>query len=364
MLHKIAFSQIKGNSPQMASRILDLIGSEQEFFTLSEATLSARLGLKGRILSDDYRRDILRKAQEEIPFVENNHIRPIYFTDEAYPHRLLECDDAPTMLFTLGNADLNATHVISIVGTRNATAYGINFINHLVDDLASRIDSLLIVSGLAMGCDIAAHRRALHNSIPTAAVVAHGLDTIYPAEHRNYAADIVRSNGAIVTDYIHGTRPHRGNFLARNRIVAGLADAAIVAESAADRGGPLHTARLAMLYNRDVFALPGRTSDHFSGGCNKLIKNNIAHLVESADDIIRAMNWKAHPAEGLQQQLFPELSPTQQAVIDHLRQHGESTTNALAAATGIAIGQLMALLVELEFQGLLLPLPGARYRLA
>lgn len=174
----------------------------------------------------------------------------------------------------------------------------------------------------------------------------------------------MRSNGAIVTDYIHGTRPHRGNFLARNRIVAGLADAAIVAESAADRGGALHTARLAMLYNRDVFALPGRTSDHFSGGCNKLIKNNIAHLVESADDIIRAMNWKAHPAEGLQQQLFPELSPTQQAVIDHLRQHGESTTNALAAATGIAIGQLMALLVELEFQGLLLPLPGARYRLA
>lgn len=348
----------------MASRILSLIGSEQEFFTLSEATLSARLGFKGRIISDDYRRDILRKATDEVRFVESNNIRALYFTDPDYPQRLLECDDAPAMLFTLGTADLNATHVVSIVGTRNATAYGINFINRLVDDLTARIDGLLIVSGLAMGCDIAAHCRALENHIPTAAVVAHGLDTLYPSEHRKHAANIVRQNGAIVTDYLHGTRPHRGNFLARNRIVAGLADAVVVAESAAERGGALHTARLAMLYNRDVFALPGRTSDHFSGGCNKLIKSDIAHLVESADDIIKTMNWKARPPEGEQQQLLIELTPEQQAIIDYLRHNGEATVNALTAVTGIAVGQLMALLVELEFQGLLLPLPGARYRLA
>lgn len=348
----------------MASRILGLIGSEQEFFTLSEATLSARLGFKGRIISDDYRREILRKAADEIRFIETNNIRPLYFSDPDYPRRLLECDDAPAMLFTLGNANLNATHVVSIVGTRNATAYGINFINKLVDDLATRIDNLLIVSGLAMGCDIAAHCRALHNNLPTAAVVAHGLDTLYPSEHRAHAANIVRHNGAIVTDYLHGTRPHRGNFLARNRIVAGLADAVIVAESAAERGGALHTARLAMLYNRDVFALPGRTSDHFSGGCNMLIKSDIAHLLESADDLIKTMNWKARPAEGQQQQMFTELTPEQQSIIDHLRQNGESTINALAAVTGIPIGQLMAILVELEFQGMLLTLPGARYRLA
>ena len=348
----------------MASRILDLIGSEQEFFTLSEATLSARLGLKGRILSDDYRRDILRKAQEEIPFVENNHIRPIYFTDEAYPHRLLECDDAPAMLYALGDTDLNAAHVVSIVGTRNATNYGVNFIERLIGKLASGINNLVIVSGLAFGCDIAAHKEALRLGIPTVGVVAHGLDTLYPSEHRGYAANMVRQGGMILTDYTHNTTPHRGNFLARNRIVAGLADCIVVAESAANRGGALHTAKLGMLYNRDVFALPGRTSDLYSGGCNMLIKSNVAHLIESADDLVAAMNWQQRQEEGQQPTLFPEFTPQQQAVIDHIRQKGEAQINTLTAALGIPVGQLMALLVEMEFNGILLSLPGARYRLA
>lgn len=364
MLHKIAFSQIKGNNPQMAAGILAQIGSEQEFFTLSETALASRLGFRSQILSDTYRQELLRRAQLEIPFIADNGIRAIYYTDNDYPRRLLECDDAPAMIFVLGKANLNASHVISIVGTRNATLYGVSFINSLVDELADRIDNILVISGLAVGCDIAAHRRALEKGIPTAGVVAHGLDTLYPAEHRNHAAAIVRSGGAIISDYLHGTRPHRSNFLARNRIVAGISDAVVVAESAAERGGALHTARLAMLYNRDVFALPGRTSDHFSRGCNKLIKNNTAHMAESADDIIDILNWKSKPAEGSQQQLFPELTPVQQNVIDFICRNGEARTDSLAAQLGIPVGQLMAHLVELEFQGLLMPLPGARYRLA
>lgn len=350
----------------MASRILDLIGSEQEFFTLSEATLSARLGLKGRILSDDYRRDILRKAQEEIPFVENNHIRPIYFTDEAYPHRLLECDDAPAMLFTLGNADLNATHVISIVGTRNATAYGINFINHLVDDLASRIDSLLIVSGLAMGCDIAAHRRALHNSIPTAAVVAHGLDTIYPAAHRQLAREIVKCGGALVSEYPSGTTPFPARFLERNRIVAGMSEVTVVVESEV-KGGAMSTANLAFSYMREVMAVPGRVTDRMSAGTNHLIRREKARIVATAADLIETAGWRVFDTrlKPEQRNLFPELEGEAAKIYEALRYNAEPmSVDALHAATRIPLPALMSVLTELEFDGVVSRLPGSRYALA
>ena len=363
LLHRIAFALVKGNNPRMAARILDLTGSEEEFFALPQPVLAARLGFSGTITTDAYRRSLLDKATDEERFVSAGKIRCIYFTDETFPSRLRECDDAPLMLFGLGDADLNAPHMVSVVGTRNATTYGINFINRLVDDLAERIDGLTIVSGLAFGCDIAAHRRALELGIPTVAVVAHGLDILYPAEHRPYAARIARENGAILSDYPHGTPPHRPNFLARNRIVAGMADCIVVAESAAARGGALSTARLGMLYNRDVFALPGRSSDIYSGGCNLLIKRNIAHLIENADDLISAMNWHAHPPEGEQRELFPELSPQQQAIIDYITRNGEAQINSLTAALGLPVGQLMAILVEMEFNGLITPLPGARYRL-
>lgn len=365
LLHRIAFSQVKGNNPKMATQILNRIGSEEEFFTLSQAALSSRLEFSGRITDNTYRSELLEKARAEVAFIESNRVRCFHFTDENYPQRLLECDDAPVMLYALGNADINATHMVSIVGTRNATVYGVNFINRLIGDLAERIDNLTIVSGLAFGCDITAHRRAMELGLPTIGVVAHGLDTLYPAEHRNYAAKMVRDGGGmILSDYLHGTPPHRGNFLARNRIVAGMADCIVVAESAARRGGALHTAKLGMLYNRDVFALPGRTSDLYSGGCNMLIRTNVAHLIETADDLIEAMNWKCRPPEGEQTLLFPELTPQQQLVIDYIRQNGEAQINSLTATLGIPAGQLMALLVEMEFNGLLLSLPGARYRLA
>lgn len=363
-LHTTAFSLIKGNNPQMASQILARLGSEEEFFTLSEQALSARLEFKGRILEKSYRTELIEKAKAEIDFIAAHNLRAIYFTHDDYPRRLLECDDAPAMLYALGNTDLNASHVVSVVGTRNATHYGIDFINRLVTDLAQRIDNLVIVSGLAFGCDIAAHKQALGLGIPTVGVVAHGLDTLYPAEHRCHAAKMVREGGMVLTDYPHGTIPHRGNFLARNRIVAGVADCIVVAESAAGRGGALHTAKLGMLYNRDVFALPGRTSDLYSGGCNMLIKTNIAHLIENADDLIAAMNWKCRPPEGSQATLFKQPSPQQQAIIDHIRQRGEAQVNTLTAALGIPAGQLMAILVEMEFDGMLMALPGARYRLA
>lgn len=364
LLHKIAFSLIKGNNPKIADQLLSHIGSEEDFFNLSEQALATRTGINGRIISDAMRSDCLERAKKEIDFIEQHHLNCIYYKDASYPCRLLECDDAPVMLYTLGNINLNAKHIVSIVGTRNATTYGVNFINKLVEELSERLDDILVLSGLAIGCDIAAHKQCLKLGVPTAAVVAHGLDTIYPAEHRSHAAQIVKSNGAIISDYPHGTPPHRGNFLARNRIVAGMADCVIVAESAANRGGALHTARLGMLYNRDVFALPGRTSDPYSAGCNMLIKTNVAHLIESADDLIKTMNWQARPKEGAQTTLFPQLTDEQQIIVNFITHHGETTTNLLTAQLGIPVGKLMALLVELEFNGVLTSLPGARYRLA
>lgn len=362
--YRIAFSRIKGITIQAARNILDRVGSEEKFFTIPYREMARLTGLTERHFTEGMRSQLLAEAEEQMRFAGDHKVRTVYFTDDEYPRRLLECDDAPLLLYASGPADLNARHVVGIVGTRNATHYGVNFINTLVDDLAKRLDSLLIVSGLALGCDVTAHRRAIADGVPTVGVVAHGLDTIYPHENRNDAAKMAQGAGAVLTDYPTGTRPFRGNFLARNRIVAGMVDCLVVVESQAAHGGALHTARLAREYDREVFALPGRAGDLYSGGCNKLIRTNVAQLLTSADDLIEAMRWTAKaPAEGEQKQLFPDLSPEEQLVVDHLRQTGDGQINALTAALGIPVGRLMGLMMQLEMAGLVMTLPGSRYRL-
>lgn len=360
--YRIALAGIKGINVVAARRLLEILGSEEALFTMELREIERLTGLNGKLFSQDVRQDLLAQAGKEMEFVTSHNIRPLYFTDEAYPQRLLECDDAPVLIYALGNANLNARHVIGIVGTRNATIYGVNFINRLVEDLAAKLEDLLIVSGLALGCDVAAHRQSMKSGIPTAGVLAHGLDTLYPAENRNDAARMVAKGGVLLTDYPHGTRPFRGNFLARNRIVAGMVDCLVVAESAADHGGALHTARVAREYNREVFALPGRTSDHYSGGCNKLIRRQVALLCERADDIIEAMGWTPRLEEGAQPLLFPDLSPQEEAVMEYLRQRGEGELNPMSVNIGIPVGKLVGLLMKLEMQGLILTMPGSRYR--
>ena len=360
---QIAFSMVRGMHPRQAEEILSRTGSEAAFFAMSERDLAETLGASGKIIARPYRDELLERARAETEFVTRSAIRPLYFADAAYPQRMLECDDAPLMLYTLGTANLNAAHTLSIVGTRNATLYGTTFIERLVTDLSEKLDDVLIVSGLAVGCDVTAHIAALNCGIPTAGVVAHGLDMIYPAAHRRWASRMVHEGGAVLTDYPHLTRPVKGNFLARNRIVAAMWDALVVAESASTHGGALHTARLGAAYGREVFALPGRTSDQFSAGCNALIRNHTAQLCESADDIIRALGWTQRPDAPVQKTLFPELNPEQLSVIEYIRNHGEAQVNALTAALGIPVGKLMAILVDLEFKGLLMAMPGSRYRL-
>lgn len=362
---RIAFSRIKGMTVSLAQQLLEATGGScTRLFTAPMQELSVINGLENHGFTESVRRELLLHAGKEAEFVRRHHLKCLFFTDADYPRRLLDCEDAPVLLYTLGECNLNAKHSVGIVGTRSATVYGVNFINKLVDELRDRLDDVLIVSGLAMGCDIAGHRRAMADGIPTAAVLAHGLDTIYPMDNRNDAMRIAGGAGALVTDYPSGVWPFRGNFLARNRIVAGMVDALVVVESAESHGGALHTARIAYEYGREVFALPGRTSDTYSGGCNKLIRRHVATLCRGTDDIIDVLGWTAKPQEGEQQKLFKVLSPAEQSIADCLQRKGDVSADVISRDTGLPIGQLLGMLMELEAEGVLLALPGNRYRLA
>lgn len=362
LLYRIAFSLVKGVNVSTGRRLLELIGTPRDFFTMDLRECIRVTGMNATHFNEAYRAELLEKARKEIDFIRQHDIDTLWFADSRYPQRLSECEDAPVLLYAKGQCNLNPRHVIGIVGTRNATHYGANFIGKLVDELSSKISDLLVVSGLALGCDVIAHRRAMAAGVPTAGVVAHGLDTIYPPENRNDAARMASGAGAVITDYTTGTRPYRGNFLARNRIVAGMADCLMVVESAADHGGALHTARLAREYNREVFALPGRATDHYSGGCNRLLRDNIAQLCTCADDIISTMGWETIPSEGVQTQLFRELSPEEKLIVDLLEKLGDMQINELTMKTGMPISRLSACLMTMEMDGLVQSIPGARYR--
>jgi DNA processing protein len=361
--YRIAFSRIKGINSAVTTQILQRIGSEEAFFKLSSTELAARIpALPVALVASKYRDDLLRCAVDETAFMEKSHINALYFADNDYPARLAECEDAPLLLYTLGTTDLNAAKIISIVGTRRATPYGISFVENLVADLAKKLGpDTIIVSGLAYGIDITAHRAALKNGLPTVATLAHGLNTLYPSAHRTVAADMVRNGGMLLTEYSSCDALHKGNFIARNRIVAGIADCVVVAESA-ERGGALATASLAMSYSRDVMALPGRISDTYSRGCNALIARNQAALITSADDLIAAMGWQALPdKEGAQPEL-PILTPEQERIVDYLHTRGEGYLNQMCVDLAIPVPQLVGIMMSLEFDGFIITYPGGKYR--
>lgn len=363
LLHRIALASLRGLTTETASLIIDRFGSDiGRFFTLPTRDLEDITGSRSRTLDTTHRTRALTQAQTEADFVTSRAIRAIFFTDPAYPRRLLQCPDAPLMLYAIGDTDFNNSRILSIVGTRHATPYGTTFVETLVKELAATIaDPLIIVSGLAYGIDITAHRAALAASVPTAAVLAHGLNTIYPAPHRDTAVRMIRAGGTLLTDYRSADTIHRGNFLARNRIVAGLADALLVAESDT-KGGAMVTARLAAAYSREVFALPGRTSDPYSRGCNTLIANHTAHLVTSPDDIIDTLRWPRRPGEGSQPTLFPHLTPDEQTITDILTGRGQASLTELLQATDLPVHTLMSILIDLETRGHILALPGSNYR--
>ena len=307
------------------------------------------------------------RAEAELEFCQKHGILPLPMNDEHYPARLRECDDAPLMLFYRGNADLNQQRVINIVGTRHCTAYGKDVISRFVRDLKSLCPQLLIVSGLAYGVDINAHRAALENGYETVGVLAHGLDQIYPPRHRETAIKMI-SQGGLLTEFFTQTNADKVNFVRRNRIVAGMSDACILVESAA-RGGGLITARLSRDYNRDVFAFPGRVGDEYSEGCNNLIRNNGAALITSAQDFVEAMGWITDAQlnearqKGIERQLFPSLSPEEMQIVSALQKQNDQQINMLSVTSNLPIARLTAILFELELKGVVKVLAGGTYHL-
>ena len=311
--------------------------------------------------------DAMKRADFELHYMQEHSIRGLVLGDDDYPQRLCECPDAPLVLYYKGNCDLNQTKIVSIVGTRQMTVYGQDLIRHFVTDLKRHCSNVLIVSGLAYGVDIYAHREALSNGYETVGVLAHGLDQIYPYRHHETAAEMV-NHGGLLTEFMTQTNADKPNFVRRNRIVAGMADATVLVESAA-KGGGLITCEIAQSYDRSVFAFPGNVGSEFSKGCNNMIRDNVAGLISNANDFVVAMGWqdealrKQAMADGIERNLFPDLSPEEQKVVSLLQQTNNLQLNILSVKTGIPIGQLTALLFQLEMKGVVKPLAGGTYHL-
>lgn len=311
--------------------------------------------------------EALRRAAAEMEFIEKNGIQALTLNDAAYPQRLKECADAPIILYYKGVADLNRQHVINIVGTRHCTTYGQDLVRRFVSDLRRMCPDVLIVSGLAYGIDICAHRQALTEGYETVGVLAHGLDQIYPPRHRDTAVEMVRQGG-LLTEYMSQTQALPNNFRQRNRIVAGMSDATVLVESAY-KGGGLITCRIAQEYGRDVFAFPGAVGASYSEGCNRMIRNNTAALITSAQDFVEEMRWsergKMEEVRGkmVEGELFVELTEEEEQVVTVLRKTNDLQLNMIAVQTNIPIGQLTALLFSLEMKGVVRPLAGGVYHL-
>ena len=311
--------------------------------------------------------DAMKRAEYEVGYMQEHQIRAVSLLDDDYPQRMLDCVDAPLVMYYKGNADLNQQRIISIVGTRHITPYGEDIIRKFTAELHEMCPNVLIVSGLAYGVDICAHRNALQNGYQTLGVLAHGLDQIYPYHHRDTAAEMT-AHGGLLTEFMTQTNADKVNFVRRNRIVAGCADATIVIESAA-KGGSLITADIAQSYNRPVFAFPGNVGRPFSEGCNHLVRDKAAELITSAADFVEAMGWQDDAirqqalASGIERQLFPELSAEEQKIVDLLQQTNDLQINVLSVHAGLSISQVTALLFQLEMKGVVKALAGGMYHL-
>ena len=309
----------------------------------------------------------MKRAEAELRFMEEHRIRALTLTSDDYPQRLTECPDAPIIIYYTGNADLNQAKIVSIVGTRQVTQYGQDLIRRFMSELRGFCPQVLIVSGLAYGVDINAHRRALENGYETVGVLAHGLDQIYPYRHRDTAAQML-NHGGLLTEFMTQTNADKPNFVRRNRIVAGMADAVILVESAA-KGGGLITAEIAQSYARAVFAFPGNVGQPYSEGCNNLIRDNGAGLISNASDFVKAMGWMDEKlrqqanTDGIERNLFPDLSPEEEQVVSLLQQTNDLQLNIITVKTGIPIGRLTALLFQLEMKGVVKPMAGGMYHL-
>ena len=360
LLHLLALQKIDGVGDIMAKKLLQHCGSAEAIFSSKSAQLASIDGVGKILLQNLKNKAVLQQAETELRFIQKNDINVTYFKDENYPDRLKHCVDGPTLLFTSGNINLKKQHIISIVGTRQITPYGIDFCKNLIAQLAPL--NPIIVSGFAYGVDIVAHQAAMENNLQTIGILAHGLNQIYPKTHKKYMAKM-EQNGGFMTEFWSDSNPEKENFVKRNRIVAGISEATIVIESA-DKGGSLITANLANDYNRDVFAVPGRITDKYSQGCNNLIKTQRAHLLSSAADILYILNWDMDKKEKtIQKQLFIDLEPVEQKVFDFLQKNGKEQMDIIALTCELPIFKLSSILLIMELKGVVRPLPGKLFEI-
>lgn len=358
--YQIALLEMMHVGPIVARKVIDYFGSAKEVLNAQERALF-KLGVVGsRIVEQRNNRAYLNFADNQIQFCEKHQATIISYYSEQYPVRLKQCADAPLVLYQRGNCDLNAERIVAVVGTRNCSTYGKEFCAELIRNLKEY--HVTIVSGLAFGIDACAHNAAIAQKLYNVGVVAHGLDRIYPREHKGIAEKIV-NKGAILTDFPITTNPDRENFPKRNRIVAGMSDAIVVIESAI-KGGSMITAKLANDYNRDVFAVPGRVGDERSAGCNHLIKTNQAHLLEKAADIAYILGWeKKKPVKKhTQQPLNFILNETEQKIINSLEQEAQ-TIDEVVVRSGLSISEVSSGLLILELKGAVKQLPGKKYEI-
>lgn len=340
-----------------AKKLISHCGSATEVFKAKKGDLLRIEGIGSQVLSGLYDTEHQEAAEDEYAVIEKKGWEPIYFGDADYPAYLKHCIDSPVLLFREGKIDLRNRKIISVVGTRNITGYGQAFCDKFIEDLAP-LDPI-IVSGFAYGVDIAVQKAAIRHGLQTIGCLAHGLNQIYPKAHAQYVDD-VKKNGGFLTEFWSTSHPDRENFLRRNRIIAGMSEATVVVESA-ERGGSLVTADIANSYNRDVFAVPGRANDKYSRGCNNLIKQQRAHMLTSAADLVYMLNWEVDAQEVepvVQKQLFVELDPTEQSIYAFLQKGGKQLLDSIALECQLPIFKVSSTLLNMEMKGVVRPLPG------
>jgi len=359
--HQIALTLIEGVGPLIAKKLLQHFGSASQVFNANQKQLLQIEGIGKKTAEAILHTNALVLAEKELEFIEKHQIKVLFYEDEDYPRRLKNCYDSPLLLYYKGTANLNTSKIVSIVGTRNATAYGKMLCKQLIEVLKPY--DVLIVSGLAHGIDAAAHKESILQEMPTVGVLGHGLDRIYPATHRELAAKML-TKGGLLTEFLPGTNPDRENFPKRNRIIAGMSDVTVVVE-ASIKGGALITAEIANSYNRDVYAFPGRINDEFSEGCNFLIKTNRAGLINSPKDLIYYLGWDEQTTKSkssVQVQLPLSLNKDERAVCEALLP-AALPVDELSLKTNMAQSKLAVILLTLEMQGIIMALPGKLFKL-
>jgi DNA processing protein len=358
LFYVLALLKVEGVGDIVAKKLLSHCPEPYEIFRSKASHLNSIDGIGSILIKNLKDKSVFQKAEAELQFLEKNQIDVSYFLDENYPDKLKHCVDGPVLLFSTGNIFLKNRKIISIVGTRQISSYGMNFCKNLIGDLAP-LDPV-IVSGFAYGVDIVAHQSALEHNLQTVGIVAHGLNQIYPKVHKKYIQRI-EENGGFMTEFWSTSNPEKENFVRRNRIVAGISEATIVIESA-DKGGSIITANLANDYNRDVFAVPGRVGDFYSQGCNTLIKTQKANLLTGAADLIFNLNWDIKTeTKTIQKQLFVELNSDEQKIYDFILERKKELLDIIALECDFPVFKISGILLNMELKGVIRPLPGKQY---